>query len=41
MEAIAIIQAEGGGGFELTGGDRHDIMMNVRFRVYSDGLLMD
>lgn len=36
MEAIAIIQAKGGG-FEITG----DTVMNVACRVYSDGSLMD
>lgn len=38
MEAV-IIQAKRGGGFEITGGDRYDIMMNVKFRVYSDGFV--
>lgn len=38
MEAV-IIQAKHGGGFEITGGDRYNIMMNVKFRVYSDGFV--
>lgn len=29
------------GGFKLSGSDRHDIMRNVGFRIYSDGLLMN
>lgn len=41
MEAIAIIQAKGGGGFEITGGDRHDsdeCWMPSIFTCLADGV---